>query len=81
MDKAKETPKKETPPTKASVKLTIGEDWEDDTNYGGLMFCQVMAGTEVEYQHTLIHSGGHINPTWFLLDNQSIVDIFPIHVS
>ena len=75
-DKAEETPKKEIPPAKALVKLTIGEDWGDDTNYGGLMFCQVVSGTAVEYQHTLSQSGAHINPTWFLLYNQSTMDVF-----
>ena len=80
-DKAEEKPKKEIPPTKASVNLTIEEDWDDDTKYGGLMLCQVTAGTEVEYQHTLSQSGGHINTTRVLLDNQSTVDFFPIYVS
>ena len=46
--------------------MTIGEDWGDDTNYGGLMFCQV----------TLVQSGGNIKPTWVLIDNQSTVDVF-----
>ena len=41
------------------------------------MLCQVTAGTEVEYQHTLSQSGGHINTTRVLLDNQSTVDVFP----
>ena len=54
----------------------IGEQWGDDTNYGGLMFCHVTEGTAVEYQHTLSKSGGNINPTWVLLDNQSTVDVF-----
>ena len=30
--KAEESPKKESPPTKASVNLTIGEDWVYDTS-------------------------------------------------
>ena len=34
------------------------------------------AGTAVEQQHTLSQSGGHIKPTWVLLDNQSTVDVF-----
>ena len=75
-DKTKDTLIKETPPTKASVNLTIREDWVDDTNYGGLMFCQVKPGTAVDQQHTLSQSGGHINPTWDLLDNQSTVEVF-----
>ena len=81
-DKADETPKKKIFPTKASVNVTIGEDWDNDTGYGGLMFCQVTAGTAVdknlrlEYQHTLSQSGGHTSPTWVLLDNQSTVDVF-----
>ena len=47
------------------------------------MFCQVTAGTAVdknprlEYQHTFSQSGGHIIPTWVLLENQSSVDVFP----
>ena len=61
-DKAEDTPRKESPPTKASVNLTIREDWGGDTNYGGLMFCQVTTGTTVEQQHALCQSGGHINP-------------------
>ena len=76
-DKAEETPKKESPPTMASVNLTIREDWGDNTNYGGLMFCQVTVGTAVEYQHTLSQSGGHINTTCVLLENHSTVDVFP----
>ena len=40
------------------------------------MLCQVTAGTAVEKQHVLSHSGGHINPTWDLLDNQSTVEVF-----
>ena len=47
-NKAEETPKKEVPPTKVSVNLTIREDWEDDSNYGGLVFCQVTAGNAVD---------------------------------
>ena len=53
------------------------EDWGDDTHYGGLMFCQGTTGTAVEYQPTLSQSGGHINTTWVLLDNQSTVEVFP----
>ena len=79
--KAEETPKKESPPTKASVNLKIGEDWRGDTNYGALMFYQVTAWTAVEYQHTRSQSGRHINPTRVLLYNQSNVDILPIDVS
>ena len=52
-DKAEDTPRTETPPTKASVNMTIGEYWEEDTNYGGLIFCQVTTVTAVEQQHTL----------------------------
>ena len=37
-DKAEDNPRKESPPTKASVNLKIGEDWGDDTNYGALIF-------------------------------------------
>ena len=37
-DKAKETPKKESPPTKTSVNMMIEVDWGDDTDYGVLMF-------------------------------------------
>ena len=75
-DKAEDTPRKESPPTKASVNLTIGEDWGDDTNYGGLMFWKVTAGTVFDHQHVLSQSGGHINTTWVLLDNQLTVDVF-----
>ena len=46
-DKVKDTPKKKSAPTKASVNVTIGQDWGDDTDYGGLMFCQVTAETAV----------------------------------
>ena len=82
-DKIKDTPKKEGAPTKASVNVSIGEYWGgDDTNCGGPVFCQVTAETmtnknpKMEYQHTLIQSGGRIIPTWVLLDNQSTVDVF-----
>ena len=75
-DKAKDTPRKETPQTKASVNLKVGEYWVEDTNYGGLVFCQVTEGTTVEQQHALSQSGGHINPTWVLLDNKSTMEIF-----
>ena len=47
VDKAEETPKKEIPPTKASINLMIGENWEGDTKYGGLMLFQVTAGNAV----------------------------------
>ena len=40
------------------------------------MFCQVTAGTTVDQQHALSQSGGHIKPTWVLLDNQSTVYVF-----
>ena len=40
------------------------------------MFYQATAGTAVEYQCKLIQSGGHINPTCVLLDNQSKVEVF-----
>ena len=53
------------------------EDWGDDTHYGGPMFCQGTTGTAVEYQPTLSQSGGHINTTWVLLDNQSTVEVSP----
>ena len=75
-NKAEETPQTESPPTKASVNLTIGENWGYNTNYGGLMFYQVTAGNTVEYQHTLIQTGGHTNTTWILLNNHSTVDVF-----
>ena len=75
-EKDEDNPRKEIPPTKASVNLKIGEDWGDDTNYAGLMFCQVMADTAVEQQHVLSQSGVHTKPTWVLLDNQSTVDVF-----
>ena len=58
-DKVEDTPKKEIAPTKASVNVTLGEEWGDDTDYGGLMFCQVTAYTatnkdpKLEYQKTL----------------------------
>ena len=52
-DKAKDNPRKESPPTKAPVNLTIGEDWGGDTNYGGLVLFKVKAGTAVEHQHSL----------------------------
>ena len=57
--------------------MTIGEDWGDDTSYGGLMFCQVTAGNTVEYQRTMSQSGGNINTTCVLLDNQSDMNFFP----
>ena len=81
-EKVEDTPKKESTPKKASVNVTIGEDWGDGTDYGGLMFCQVTAETatnktlNLEYQHALSQSGGHIRPTWVLLDNQSTVNMF-----
>ena len=74
-DKASDTPRTESLPTKASVNLKIGKDWGDNTNYGGLFFCQVTTGTAVEQQHTLRQSGGHIKPTWFLIENQYTVDL------
>ena len=40
------------------------------------MFCQVKSGTAFEQQHALSQSGGHIKPTWVLLDNHFIVDVF-----
>ena len=76
LNKADDTPRKEIPPTKASVNLTIREDWGDETNYGVLMSCKVAEGTAFEQQHALIQSGGHINPTWVLLDNQYTVEVF-----
>ena len=75
-------PRRENPPAKASVNVTAGEDKGDNTDYGGLMLCQVTAGTTVdknpilEYQHNLSQSGGHISPTWALLENHSTMDIF-----
>ena len=33
------------------------------------------AGTAVEHRHVLSQSGGHINPNFVLLDNQSTVDV------
>ena len=56
--------------------MTIGKDWGDNTNFEGLVFYQTTAGTAVDNQHALSQSGGHINTTWVLLDNQSTVDIF-----
>ena len=40
------------------------------------MLCQTKTGTAVEHQHALSQSEGHINTTWVLLDNQSIVGVF-----
>ena len=40
------------------------------------MLCQVTAGTAVEQQNVLSQSGGHINPTWVLLENQLTVEVF-----
>ena len=62
--------------------MTIREDLEDDTNYCGIMFCQVTVKTatnkdaKLEYKHMLSQSGGHINPTRVLLDDQSNVYVF-----
>ena len=59
-DNFEDTPKKQSAPTEVSVNVTIGEDRGDNTDYGGLMFCQVMAETatnedpKMEYQHTFI---------------------------
>ena len=45
------------------------------------MLCQVTAYTATtktlnkEYQYELSQPGGHTIPTWFLLDNQSTVDV------
>ena len=75
-DKAEDTPRKEIPPTKASVNLTIGEDWGDNTNYGSLIFCQLTLCTTFEHQHAFSWSGGHIKPTWVLLYNHSTMDVF-----
>ena len=67
-DKVKDTPKMESAPTKVSVNVTIGEDWGDDTDYGGLMFCQVTAETatknnpKMEYKNVSSQLGGHIIP-------------------
>ena len=33
-------------------------------------------GNAVEHQFALSLSGGHINPTWVLFDNQSTVGVF-----
>ena len=82
VDKVEDTSKKERPPTKASVNMMSGEDWGDNTNYGGLMLCQVTAENAnnkdqiLEYQHTLSQSVGHIIPTRVLLDTHSTVDVF-----
>ena len=46
-EKVEETLKKESAPVKASFNLTIGEDWGDDTKYGGLIFCQVTSETAI----------------------------------
>ena len=80
-EKVEDTPKKEITPTKAPFNMTIGGDWGDNADYRGLMLCQVKEDTatkkvpKLEYQHTLIQSGGHIIPTRVLLDNQSTVDV------
>ena len=44
-DKVEDTPNKESAPTKESVSARIGVDWDDDTDYGGPMFCQVTSET------------------------------------
>ena len=44
-EQVKDTPKKESAPTKASVNVTIREDWGGDTDYRSLIFCQVTAET------------------------------------
>ena len=44
-EKVKDTPNKESAPTKASVNGTIGEDWRYNNDYRGQIFCQVMAET------------------------------------
>ena len=81
-EEVEENPRKESDPGKSSVNVTIGEDWEGNTDYGGLMFCQVMADNtknktpKIEYQHALIHPGGNIIPTWFLLENQYTANLF-----
>ena len=68
-EKVEDTPKKEITPTKAPFNMTIGEDWGDNADYGGLMLCQVKEDTatnkvpKLEYQHTLRQSGWHIIPT------------------
>ena len=59
----------------------IAEDWGDDTNYGGLVFCKLTAVTVVEKKYALSQSGGHISPTWVLLDNQSNMDFSQTDVS
>ena len=82
--KADDTAKKESTPPKALVNVTIGKYWGDDTDYGGLMFFQVMAETAStkktlkmeRCKHMLIQSVGHIIPTWILLDNQSTANAF-----
>ena len=56
--------------------MKITEDWRDYTNYGGLMFFQVTAGTAAEQHHALSQSGGHIKPTSVFLENRSTVDVF-----
>ena len=64
-----DTPKKESAPEKASVNITIGEDWGDNTNYSSLMVYQVTEDTvpnktlKMEYQHVMSYSGGNMSPT------------------
>ena len=62
--------------------MTIRENWGDYTKYRGLMFSHVTVESStnedpnMEYQHALRKSGGHISTTWVLLENQSTVDVF-----
>ena len=64
--------------------MTIGKDWGDDTDYGGLVFYQVMTETAEtnkkskmeKYQNVLRQSGGSISPSWVLLDDQCTLDVF-----
>ena len=81
-EKVEDIPNKESAPKKPSINVTIEEDWGDNTDCSNLMLFQVTAeittdkNLNMEYQHTLSQSGGNMNPTWVLLDNQSTVEVF-----
>ena len=82
-EKAEDTSKKEDPPKNYRSML-----WSIDIGgmiltIGGSMFYQFMVEiveTKTlkmeKYQHVLSQSGGHISPTWVLLDNQSTINVF-----
>ena len=76
------TPRRKSSPHKrrlTSLSVNTGGGF---TDYSGLMLCQVTVeartnnNPKIEYKHTLSQSGGHNSPTWFLLYNQSTVEVF-----